>query len=88
MNVSLPSTLENFVRERVQEGLYGSASEVVREGLQLLMDQEEAKAERLAALREKIQIGIDQVDRGETVSAEEVREGLNKIIAKAKNEQA
>ncbi len=32
MNITLPPTLENFVRERVLEGHYGSASEGVREG--------------------------------------------------------
>ena len=88
MNVSLPSTLENFVRERVQAGRYGSASEVVREGLRLLMDQEESKAERLAVLRERIQTGLDQIDKGETVGMDEVFEGIDGIIAKAKNEKS
>lgn len=36
MNVSLPDELARFVRERVDSGLYSSASEVVREALRLL----------------------------------------------------
>ena len=33
MNISLPEELERLVKERVESGLYGSASEVVREAL-------------------------------------------------------
>lgn len=33
MNVSLPSELVRFVREKVESGLYSSASEVIREAL-------------------------------------------------------
>jgi len=44
MNVSLTPTLENFVKSRVKTGLYGNASEVVREALRLMLEQEEFKA--------------------------------------------
>lgn len=37
MNVSLTSELERYVREKVDSGLYNSASEVVREALRLLV---------------------------------------------------
>lgn len=42
-NVSLTPELENFVRERVREGRYNNVSEVVREGLRLLQDTEQAR---------------------------------------------
>jgi antitoxin ParD1/3/4 len=41
MNVSLPSELSRFVRERVKSGGYASASEVVREALRLLAAQQD-----------------------------------------------
>lgn len=88
MNVILPPTLENFVRERLLEGNYSSANEMVRDGLRLLMDQEESKSQHLVALREKIQIGLDQIDRGETVEMEEVFYKARLIIDKAKHEKA
>ncbi len=37
MNVSLTPDLERFIREKVDSGLYRSASEVVREGVRLLV---------------------------------------------------
>jgi antitoxin ParD1/3/4 len=54
MNVSIGERWEGFVERIVKSGRYGSASEVVREGLRLV-EEREAK---LAALREKIGASI------------------------------
>ena len=40
MNVSLTPTLEEYVRRKVESGLYNTASEVVREALRNFMNQE------------------------------------------------
>ncbi len=40
MNVSLTPQLEDFVRQKVASGFYGSASEVVREALRLLGERD------------------------------------------------
>ena len=48
-NVHLTPELEHFARERVSEGRYNNVSEVVREGLRLLQDQEEARRSAAAA---------------------------------------
>ena len=40
MNVSLTPELEKFVRQKVNTGRYLSASEVIREALQLLEERE------------------------------------------------
>ena len=44
MNVSLPQTWEQFVAGQVSAGEFGNASEVVREALRLLRDQQESRA--------------------------------------------
>jgi putative addiction module CopG family antidote len=44
MNVSLPQTWEQFVASQVRAGEFGNASEVVREALRLLRDQQESRA--------------------------------------------
>ena len=54
MNVSVGERWEGFVERIVKSGRYGSASEVVREGLRLV-EEREAK---LAALREKLDASI------------------------------
>ena len=44
MNVSLPQTWEEFVAGQVSSGEFGNASEVVREALRLLREQQETRA--------------------------------------------
>jgi antitoxin ParD1/3/4 len=65
MNVSLTPELERLIQERVDSGMYHSASEVVREALRLLRDHDEIRQLRLEQLRRDIQVGLDQVERGE-----------------------
>jgi antitoxin ParD1/3/4 len=72
MNVSLTPELERRISQRVESGLYTTASEVVREGLRLLFEQDEAREQRLAKLRADIQLGLDQLDRGEALDGDDV----------------
>ncbi len=65
MNISLTPDLEQYVHGKVQGGMYHSASEVVREGLRLLKQKDEPHQKKLEQLRQEIQIGIDQADRGQ-----------------------
>lgn len=58
MNVSLTPELEKFINEKVTSGLYQSASEVIREGLRLLKDQDALRQIRLNELQQQIQAGI------------------------------
>ncbi len=62
MNVSLTPELEELVRRKVESGLYGSASEVVREALRLLEERD-----RLARLRAALAAGDAEVARGEGI---------------------
>ena len=51
--------LEDLVRRKVASGRYKSASEVVREVLRLMEQQDEARAVRLERLRTDICEGLD-----------------------------
>lgn len=78
INVSLPRELEEFVDKRVESGRYTSASEVVREGLRLLGEQERLKTMRADELEGKLLIGVDQLDRKKAVSAAKAFEQLRR----------
>lgn len=64
MNVSLTPELEQIVKQKVESGLYGSSSEVVREGLRLLQQQDEMRESKLKALRAEIQKGTESLEAG------------------------
>lgn len=67
MNVSLTPELELLVNERVRSGLYNSASEVIRESLRLLKEQDELRQIRLTKLRAEINTGLEAYNRGDYV---------------------
>jgi len=62
LNVSLPVELENRVREHVASGMYGSASEVIREALRLFEAYQATQTSQLQALRTDIQLGMADVN--------------------------
>ena len=58
-SVALGSHFEDFIRAQITSGRYNNASEVVREGLRLLEDQDAVRRIRLEQLRADVQAGID-----------------------------
>lgn len=87
MNVSLTKELEEMVNQKVKSGLYNSASEVIREGLRLLNEQDQLRQIRIEELRREIQKGIDQVrsgnfktyNSGEELADEIINRGMKKL---------
>lgn len=61
MNVSLTRELERLVNEKVESGLYQTASEVIREALRLLQERDHVREQ----LRADVQAGLGQLVRGE-----------------------
>jgi antitoxin ParD1/3/4 len=80
MNVSLTPELEEFVAKLVDAGRYRSASEVVRSAIRLLQDREAERSAKLDALRESIDAGVEELDRGDGTSADEVFEEILKAL--------
>lgn len=76
MNVALTPELEALIQSKLASGLYKNAAEVVREGLRLLAEQDEWKAE----VRRKIAEGLAQAQAGKLVDSDAARERLSKRI--------
>lgn len=74
-SLSLGSHWEDFIREEVGSGRYGSASEVVRDALRHLEEEH-----RLAYLRERLAPGAQQARTGQFVDQgrEEILDGFKK----------
>lgn len=58
MNVNLTPQLEEWVRAKVASGMYTSASEVVREALRLMDQQDRLQAAKIERLREDVRQGL------------------------------
>jgi len=80
MNVNLTPELEKLVQEKVASGLYNNQSEVVREALRLLVEQDRLREARLERLRSALAAGLDQAERGELLDGPEVVEELRAML--------
>src|ERR1700745_2285346 len=94
MNVSITDELAGYVRRKVKTGRYNNASEVVREALRRMEDEDEralrlAKAhagailtdlteEQLDGIRRRVRASVEGIEAGKFV-AYEGREGLKKL---------
>jgi antitoxin ParD1/3/4 len=66
-SITLRNEHEELIREAVKSGRFLSESEVVAAALSEFQVHEEIRRAKFAELKAKIQVGIEQLDRGETV---------------------
>jgi len=94
MNVSITDRLAGYVRKKVKSGRYNNASEVVRDALRRMEDEDtralrlarpsaedivsDLTAEQHAGIRRRVRAGIESIDAGEFAEYEG-REGLKKL---------
>jgi antitoxin ParD1/3/4 len=71
MNVNLTRELEELIQAKVASGLYNNQSEVVREALRLLIEQDRLRDAHLRQLRGALAEGLAQADRGELLDGPE-----------------
>ncbi len=67
MSVDIPADMLPFVQSMIASGGFRSETEVVGEALRLL----QTRQRKLEELRAEIQVGLDQLDRGEYVELDE-----------------
>ncbi len=63
-NINLTEHFNAFVERQVSSGRYSNASEIVREALRLLEEQEQEREAKLKALRHLAKQGFDEIDQG------------------------
>jgi antitoxin ParD1/3/4 len=82
MNVSLTAHLEELIKKKVSSGLYNSASEVVREALRLLEEQDRLRELKIEELRREVRLGVEQLDRGKSAILD--KSAVDRIKAKGR----
>jgi antitoxin ParD1/3/4 len=66
-NVVITDHQNRMIDELVASGRYQNASEVLREGLRLIEARAAREAAKLQALREAVQVGLDDIEAGRFV---------------------
>jgi antitoxin ParD1/3/4 len=87
MNVPLTQDLAEYVRRKVQSGLYTSASEVVRQALRLLADQDNLNQVHEQELRRQIAEGLRSAEQSPVVDGEAVFDRLEARLRKLEEER-
>lgn len=64
MRIELPEQLEAYIQYKLDAGLYSNGAEVIRDALRRMMEHDD-EAARTLRLRDALQVGVDQVARGE-----------------------
>ena len=85
MHVSLPNELENMVKDRVNSGIYGSASEVVRAALRKffhISEDDNISPEDIEHIRETVAPRLEALDNGSIVlhNFDEACDEINKDV--------
>jgi antitoxin ParD1/3/4 len=79
LSITLPPEMASFIRQKVESGLYGSNSEIIREALRGLMERER----RLERLDGAIALGLADAEAGRVQEIEAVRRELRDAAAES-----
>ncbi len=74
MNIPLTPKINAWITEKVAQGMYGSSSEVIAEGIRLLKRQEEQRLAMAEDLRQELLIGAKQLDTGNSLPFDAAQE--------------
>ena len=84
-NINLTEHWDHFVERQVASGRYSNASEIVREALRLLEEQEQERKAKLKALRQAAKQAFDEIDQGKGIVLKG-KKALNQFIADIETE--
>ncbi len=76
MNISLTPELEQLIQTQIESGKYSSAEAVILAGIKLLEERERIYKGRFEELKKEVTIGIEELERGESLDGREVIEQL------------
>jgi Arc/MetJ-type ribon-helix-helix transcriptional regulator len=80
MSTDIPNDYGSQVAQLIAQGKYQDEQEIIKEGIRLVIARD--------ALHADIQAGIDQLDRGEGIDAEEVYAEARRRIKSIEQQQS
>lgn len=79
LSVTVTPAMARMIREKVEDGSFGSASEVIRAALRAFQREEDEHVERMASIRARVKASIE--DTRPSHSGEKVRDHLRELAA-------
>lgn len=86
LSVTVTPAMARMIREKVEQGSYGSASEVIRAALRALERDEAEHKERLAAIKARIKASVEDTRPG--YSLDEAFEFIERHIEKLEDDRS
>ena len=87
MNIQLKPELEQIIKAQIATGRYNDAEEVISKALKLLLEWEQGYQQWVEETRQKVEVAIEQLDRGEGIDGEVVVESLREKLRQAREAQ-
>jgi antitoxin ParD1/3/4 len=84
-NINLTEYFDNFVKRQISSGRYSNASEIVREALRLLDEQEQERAAKMKVLRQAAKQGFDEIDQGKGIFLKD-KKAISRFVAEIEAE--
>lgn len=87
MNIQLKPELEQIIEAQIATGRYSNPEEVISKALKLLLEWEQGYQQWVEETRQKVEVAIEQLDRGEGIEGEVVIERLRSKLRQARETQ-
>jgi antitoxin ParD1/3/4 len=88
MNITLKPEQSELIQQKLNSGKYNNAEEVIAEALQLLYQRDREYETWVEETREKVDVAIEELRRGEGIDGNIVIAQLKEKLRQARQEQA
>ena len=88
MNIQLKPEDEQFIQAQIARGTYENPEEVISKALKLLEEWENGYQKWVEETRQKVEVAVEQLERGEGIDGEVVVERLREKLRKARDNQS
>ena len=87
MNIILSPEQEQFIKTQINKGKYINSQQIIDKALALLEKQEQEYEKWLNETRQKVKVGLEQLERGKKVDGEVVIAQLTEKFNRLRQEK-
>ncbi len=88
MNIRLKPEDEQFIQGQIAKGKYENPEQVISKALKLLDEWEKDYQKWVEETRQKVEVAVEQLERGEGIDGEVVVERLREKLRKVRENQS